>query len=182
TPQLAARFRARFGDDVAVLHSGLSDGERYDAWRRLKNGQVGIVLGARSAVFAPIGKLGVVVVDEEHDGSFKQEEGVRYHGRDLAVVRAQKAGAVAVLGSATPSLETFRNVGLGRFRRLLLPTRANPAAAARPLPPVEILDLRVHRPGPDGLFSPPLVAALAATLAAGEQSILFLNRRGFSTL
>jgi primosomal protein N' (replication factor Y) len=182
TPQLAARFRARFGDDVAVLHSALPPPERLAAWRRLRAGEVGIALGARSAVFAPVRALGVVVVDEEHDGSFKQEEGVRYHGRDLAVVRAQKAGAVAVLGSATPSLETYRNVVVGRFRRLLLPTRANPAAAARPLPPVEILDLRVRPPGLDGLLSPPLAEAMATALAAGEQTILFLNRRGFSTL
>jgi primosomal protein N' (replication factor Y) len=182
TPQLAARFRARFGDDVAVLHSALPPGERRAAWRRLRAGEVGIALGARSAVFAPVRSLGVVVVDEEHDGSFKQEEGVRYHGRDLAVVRAQKAGAVAVLGSATPALETYRNVLIGRFRRLLLPTRANPSAAARPLPPVEILDLRVRPPGPDGLLSPLLAEAIAGTLAAGQQSILFLNRRGFSTV
>jgi primosomal protein N' (replication factor Y) len=182
TPQLAARFRARFGDDVAVLHSALPPAQRLSAWRRLRAGEVGIALGARSAVFAPVRALGVVVVDEEHDGSFKQEDGVRYHGRDLAVVRAQKAGAVAVLGSATPSLETHRNVAAERYRRLLLPVRANPSAAARPLPPVEILDLRVRPPGPDGLLSPPLTEAMAATLAAGEQSILFLNRRGFSTL
>jgi primosomal protein N' (replication factor Y) len=182
TPQLAARFRARFGDDVAVLHSALPPGERRAAWRRLRAGEVGIALGARSAVFAPVRALGVVVVDEEHDGSFKQEEGVRYHGRDLAVVRAQRAGAVAVLGSATPSLESYRNVVLGRFRRLLLPVRANPSAAARPLPPVEILDLRVRPPGPDGLLSPLLAEAIGVTLAAGEQSILFLNRRGFSPL
>jgi primosomal protein N' (replication factor Y) len=182
TPQLAARFRSRFGDDVAVLHSALPPGQRLAAWRRLRTGEVGIALGARSAVFAPVRALGVVVVDEEHDGSFKQEEGVRYHGRDLAVVRAQKAGAVAVLGSATPSLETYRNVVQERYRRLLLPTRANPSAAARPLPPVEILDLRVRPPGPDGLLSPPLAEAMTAALAAGEQTILFLNRRGFSTL
>jgi primosomal protein N' (replication factor Y) len=182
TPQLAARFRARFGDDVAVLHSGLPPGQRRAAWRRLRAGEVGIALGARSAVFAPVRDLAVVVVDEEHDGSFKQEEGVRYHGRDLAVVRAQRAGAVAVLGSATPSLESARNVVTGRFRRLLLPVRANPAAATRPLPPVEILDLRRHPPGPDGLLSPPLTEAIARVLAAGEQVILFLNRRGFSTL
>jgi primosomal protein N' (replication factor Y) len=182
TPQLAARFRARFGDDVAVLHSALPPGERRAAWRRLRAGEVGIALGARSAVFAPVRSLGVVVVDEEHDGSFKQEEGVRYHGRDLAVVRAQKAGAVVVLGSATPSLESYRNVLVGRFRRLMLPVRANPAAAARPLPPVEILDLRQHPPDRGGLLSPPLAQAMAAALAAGEQVILFLNRRGFSTL
>ena len=182
TPQLAARFRARFGDDVAVLHSALPPADRRAAWRRLRSGEVGIALGARSAVFAPVRALAVVVVDEEHDGSFKQEDGVRYHGRDLAVMRAHQAKAVVVLGSATPSLESFRNVLVGRFRRLLLPTRANPAAAARPLPPVEIIDLRRHQMGPDQLLAPPLVAAVAAALAAGEQTILFLNRRGFSTL
>lgn len=182
TPQLASRFRARFGDDVAVLHSGLPPTQRRAAWKRLRMGEVGIAVGARSAVFAPVRSLAVIVVDEEHDGSFKQEEGVRYHGRDLAVVRAQKAGAVAVLGSATPSLETFRNVELGRFQRLLLPTRANPLAAARPLPPIEIVDLRQHAPGKDGLLSPRLAEAIAANLAAGEQTILFLNRRGFSPL
>ncbi len=182
TPQLASRFRARFGDDVAVLHSGLPAAQRRAAWRRLRAGEVGIALGARSAVFAPVRRLGIVVVDEEHDGSFKQEDGVRYHARDLAVVRAQKASAVAVLGSATPSLESFRNVEVGRFRRLLLPTRANPAAAARPLPPIEVVDLRQRPPGPDGLLSPPLAEAIALNLAAGEQTILFLNRRGFSPL
>src|SRR4051794_27278546 len=126
TPQLAARFRGRFGDDVAVLHSGLPPGQRRAAWRRLRAGEVGIALGARSAVFAPVKSLGVVVVDEEHDGSFKQEDGVRYHGRDLAVVRAQHAGALAILGSATPSLESAHNVARGRFVRLSLPERATP--------------------------------------------------------
>jgi primosomal protein N' (replication factor Y) len=182
TPQLAARFRARFGDDVAVLHSALPPGERASAWRRLRRGEVGIAVGARSGVFAPVRELGVVVVDEEHDSSFKQEDGFRYNARDLAVMRASQAGAVAVLGSATPCLETFRNVQLGRFSRLLLPVRANPAAAARPLPPVEIIDLRRHPPGPDGLLSPPLALAVDQALLAGEQTILFLNRRGFSTL
>lgn len=178
TPQLAGRFRARFGDDVAVLHSGLAPRERLAAWRRLRAGEVGIALGARSAVFAPVRDLGILVVDEEHDPSFKQEEGVRYHGRDLAVVRAQRAGAVAILGSATPSLESKRNAALGRFRELLLPERATPRA----LPPVEIVDLRRHPPGPDGLLSTPLAEAVAANLAAGRQTILFLNRRGFSTV
>ena len=177
TPQLAARFRARFGDDVAVLHSGLPPRERLAAWRRLRSGEVGIALGARSAVFAPVRALGIVVVDEEHDGSFKQDEGVRYNGRDLAIVRAQRAGAVAVLGSATPSLESFRNAEAGRYRSLLLPERATP----RPLPPVEIVDLRRFPPGPDGLLSPVLSEAIAVNLAAGQQTILFLNRRGFST-
>jgi primosomal protein N' (replication factor Y) len=178
TPQLAARFRARFGEDVAVLHSALPRGERLRAWRRLRAGEVGIALGARSAVFAPVRALGVVVVDEEHDPSFKQEEGVRYHGRDLAVVRAQRVGAVAILGSATPSLETAHNAARGRFTLLRLPGRAT----RRPLPSVEIVDLRRQPPGPDGLFSAPLAEAVAAALAAREQVILFLNRRGFSTV
>ena len=182
TPQLAARFRARFGDDVSVLHSALPPAQRRTAWRRLRAGEVGIALGARSAVFAPVRALGVVVVDEEHDASFKQEEGLRYHGRDLALVRAQKAGALAVLGSATPSLETYHNVELGRYRRLLLPTRANPVAAERPLPPVEIVDLRREPVMADGLFSRRLLDAIRDTLTAGEQAILFLNRRGFSPL
>jgi primosomal protein N' (replication factor Y) len=182
TPQLAARFRERFGDDVAVLHSALPPAQRRAAWRRLRNGEVGIALGARSAVFAPVRRLGVVVVDEEHDGSFKQEEGLRYNGRDLALVRAQKADAVAVLGSATPSLETFRNVQIERYRRLLLPTRANPEAAARPLPPVEIVDLRRESPTADGMFTRRLLDAVRTALAAGEQVILFLNRRGFSPM
>jgi primosomal protein N' (replication factor Y) len=181
TPQLAARFRARFGDDVAVLHSGLPPAERTAAWRRLRQGEVRIAVGARSAVFAPVRDLAVVVVDEEHDGSFKQEDGFRYNARDLAVMRAHQSRALAVLGSATPCLETYRNVVLGRFTRLLLPVRANPAAALRPLPPVEIIDLRLHQLGPDGLLSPPLALAVDQTLAAREQTILFLNRRGFST-
>lgn len=178
TPQLASRFRARFGDDVAVLHSALPSRERLEAWRRLRSGEVGIALGARSAIFAPVRALGVVVVDEEHDPSFKQEEGVRYHARDLALVRARQSAAIAILGSATPSLESARNAEEGRFRRLLLGARATP----RPLPSVEIVDLRRHPPGPDGLFSTPLAEAVAATLAAGQQTILFLNRRGFSPL
>jgi primosomal protein N' (replication factor Y) (superfamily II helicase) len=178
TPQLAARFRARFGEDVAVLHSALPPRERLAAWRRLRAGEVGIALGARSAVFAPVRALGVVVVDEEHDPSFKQEEGLRYHARDLAVVRAQRADAIAILGSATPSLESTYNVERGRFTRLSLPGRATP----RPLPEVTIVDLRRHPPGADGLLSAPLADALGTALAAGEQSILFLNRRGFSTV
>jgi primosomal protein N' (replication factor Y) len=181
TPQLAARFRARFGDDVAVLHSAVSPGERAAAWRRLRRGEVGIALGARSAVFAPVPNLAVVVVDEEHDGSFKQEEGFRYHARDLAVMRASQGHALVILGSATPSLESYSNVLRGRFGRLLLPVRANPAAARRPLPAVEIIDLRRHPPAAGGLLSPPLAMAIDATLGAGEQAILFLNRRGFAT-
>jgi primosomal protein N' (replication factor Y) (superfamily II helicase) len=173
TPQLAARFRGRFGDRVAVLHSGLSEAARADAWRRIQRGQVAIALGARSAVFAPLSNLGIVVVDEEHDPSFKQEEGVRYHGRDVALVRARAAGAVALLGSATPSLETFVAAREGRLGLLTLPDRAT----ARPLPRVDLVDLKVHR----GVLTDVLLRAMRETLAAGEQTILFLNRRGFST-
>ena len=178
TPQLAGRFRARFGDDVAVLHSALPPGERLRAWRKLRAGEVGIAVGARSAIFAPVQALGVLVVDEEHDSSFKQDEGFRYNARDLAVVRARRAGAVAILGSATPSLETFQNAEAGRFRLIALPERATP----RPLPAVEIIDLRRHPVGADGLLSPVLAEAVAANLAARQQTILFLNRRGFSTV
>jgi primosomal protein N' (replication factor Y) (superfamily II helicase) len=177
TPQLTARFRQRFGDDVAVLHSGLGVAERLRAWRQLREGRVGIAVGARSAIFAPVRDLGAIVVDEEHDPSFKQEEGVRYQARDVALVRAQQAGAVAVLGSATPSLESFANARSGRLRLLSLPHRVTP----RPLPQVEVVDLRRYRPGREGLFSAPLVQAIGETLAFGDQAILFLNRRGFAT-
>jgi primosomal protein N' (replication factor Y) len=176
TPQLAARFAGRFGSQVAVLHSGLADSARKDAFRRIQRGEVAIALGARSAVFAPVDQLGIVIVDEEHDPSFKQEEGVRYHGRDVALVRARAAGAVALLGSATPSIETFAAAKDGRLGLIELPERAT----ARPLPSVEVVDLKQHRTG-DGPFSAALVRALESTLAAGEQAILFLNRRGFST-
>ncbi len=178
TPQLASRFRARFGDQVAVLHSGLTDRARFDAWVGLQAGRMRIALGARSAVFAPIPQLGVVVVDEEHDGSFKQEEGVRYHGRDVALVRARSAGALAILGSATPSLETYAAARAGRIHRLELVERPT----GRPLPRVEVVDLRQHRIRADeGLLSAPLVRAIDETLAAREQVLLFLNRRGFAT-
>ncbi len=177
TPQLAARFRARFGTEIAVLHSALSDAQRADAWRRIHAGEVGIVVGARSAVFAPIADLGVVIVDEEHDPSFKQQEGVRYHGRDVALRRARAVGAVAVLGSATPSLETYTAAQEGRLQLLSLPGRAN----LRPLPSVQVIDLRSHQLADDSLLSAVLARAVKETLEAGEQSILFLNRRGFST-
>ncbi len=177
TPQLAARFRARFGDEVAVLHSGLREGERFDEWRRLVDGSARIALGARSAVFAPVADLGVIVVDEEHDGSFKQDEGVRYHGRDVALVRAQRAGAVCVLGSATPSLESYAAAQAGRYRMLSMPTRATGA----PLPAVELVDLRTYQPDGEAMLSAPLARAIDEALAAGDQTILFLNRRGFAT-
>ncbi|MCB9574680.1 MAG: primosomal protein N' [Kofleriaceae bacterium] len=177
TPQLAARFRARFGDQVAVLHSGLTDRDRLGEWQRLRKGDARIALGARSAVFAPIERLAIVVVDEEHDTSFKQDEGVRYHGRDVALTRAQRAGAVCVLGSATPSMESFAAARAGRYQLLSMPGRAT----ARPLPEVQIVDLRTYLPDGEGMLSAPLAEALGETLAAGDQAILFLNRRGFAT-
>jgi primosomal protein N' (replication factor Y) len=180
TPQLAGRFRARFGPEVALLHSGLSDAERHAEWLRLRRGEARICVGVRSAVFAPVQDLGVVVVDEEHDPSFKQEDGPPYQARDLAVVRARTEGAVCILGSATPSLETLENARRGRYRLLTLPRRIDD----RPMPQVELVDLaRMPRTVPRfGLVSPPLAEALTHTLAQGQQSILFLNRRGFQTL
>jgi primosomal protein N' (replication factor Y) len=177
TPQLAARFRARFGDLVAILHSGLSETARFGEWSRLRRGDARIAVGARSAVFAPLTGLGVIVVDEEHDGSFKQDEGVRYHARDVALVRAQRAGAVCVLGSATPSLESAAHAERAAYRRLVLTRRPT----ARPMPAVEIIDLRKYAPDGDAMLSAPLREAIAGTLAAGDQIILFLNRRGFAT-
>jgi primosomal protein N' (replication factor Y) len=180
TPQLAGRFRARFGDEVALLHSGLTPPERHAEWLRLRHGAARICVGVRSAIFAPVKDLGIVVVDEEHDPSFKQEDGPAYQARDLAVVRARRAGAPVVLGSATPSLESFENARRGKYRLVALPERVD----GRALPAVEVVDLAKLRgaPRPVGLLSPPLVEALTATLAAGQQSILFLNRRGFDTL
>jgi primosomal protein N' (replication factor Y) len=177
TPQLAARFRARFGDLVAILHSGLSERDRLGEWSRLRRGEARIAVGARSAVFAPLAGLGVIVVDEEHDGSFKQDEGVRYHARDVALVRAQRAGAVCVLGSATPSLESAAHAERGAYRKLTLTERPT----ARPMPSVEIIDLRTYIPDGDAMLSAPLRQAIGETLAAGDQTILFLNRRGFAT-
>ncbi|HRH00620.1 MAG TPA: primosomal protein N', partial [Polyangiaceae bacterium] len=178
TPQLVGRFRARFGDDVAVLHSGLSARERHDMWHLLREGKVDVAIGARSALFAPVARLGLIVVDEEHDPSFKQEEGVRYHARDMALLRARRAGAVCVLGSATPSLESEHLVSEGKLVRLTLPTRARDQA----MPRVTVVNLRRTGAGPTGdkRLSLPLHRALEENLAAGGQTILFLNRRGFS--
>ena len=178
TPQLVGRFRARFGDDIAVLHSALSARQREDAWQSLRSGRVQVAIGARSALFAPVADLRLIVVDEEHDPSFKQDEGFRYHARDMALLRAHYAGAVCVLGSATPSIETYHRANEGKLRLLSLPSRATGAR----LPEVEIVDLRRHRHGPSGhaLVSGPLHAAIARCLDAGHQAILFLNRRGFS--
>ncbi len=178
TPQLLGRFRARFGDAVAVVHSALSNADRHAMWKRLRAGELRVAVGARSALFAPVPDLGLVVVDEEHDGSFKQEDGVRYHARDMALLRAHRAGAIAVLGSATPSIESMALVRRGKLGMLELPNRATQA----PLPLVETVDLKRMRSGPTGdrLLSLPLFRAIEKTLEAGEQSIIFLNRRGFA--
>jgi primosomal protein N' (replication factor Y) len=178
TPQLVARLRARFGDDVAVLHSGLTARERHAMWRRLRRGEVDVAIGARSALFAPVRALGLVIVDEEHDPSFKQEEGVRYHARDMAIWRAHRAGGVCVLGSATPSLESEHLARTGRVTKLRLPDRAR----SRPMPRVEIVDLRRTGAGPTGdrRISMPLFRAIEDALRAREQVIVFLNRRGFA--
>ncbi len=178
TPQLVRRFRARFGDEIAVLHSGLTARQRDDAWQALRHGHVRIAIGARSALFAPVADLGTIVVDEEHDPSFKQDEGFRYHARDMALLRAQYAGAVCTLGSATPAMETYHRATDGRLRLLSLPSRAT----GQRLPEVEIVDLRRHRQGPTGhpLLSGPLHHAIGECLESGHQAILFLNRRGFS--
>mgnify|MGYP002788596555 CR=1 FL=1 len=185
TPQTVDRFRAVFGDQVAVLHSGLSAGERYDAWRALQRGEKRIAVGARSAVFAPIADLGAIVVDEEHESSYKQSEAPRYHARDVAARRARATGARLILGSATPSLETWAAVDAGRLRLLRLPDR--PAGGV--MPAVTVVDLRTER-RPDGdpalrrrrgVLSAPLEAALEATVQRGEQAILLLNRRGFAS-
>jgi len=178
TPQLVARFRARFGDDVAVLHSGLTAVERHAMWQRLRRGEVDVAIGARSALFAPVASLGLVIVDEEHDPSFKQEEGVRYHARDMAILRAHRSLGVVVLGSATPSLESEHLARTGKATKLRLPERAR----AQSMPRVTIVDLRRMGAGPTGdkRISLPLHRALEATLAARGQAILFLNRRGFA--
>ena len=180
TPQLVRRFRGRLGDALAVLHSGLTDSARYEQWLRLRRGEVRLAIGARSAVFAPVPNLGLIILDEEHDPSFKQSEGVRYHARDMALSRGHRTRSVVVLGTATPSIESELNVQRHKLRRLVLGSRPTGGR----LPEVELVDLRVHRPPNDAgrMLSVPLRNAIAETLGRGEQSILFLNRRGFSNI
>ncbi len=172
TPQLLSRFKDRFGENLALLHSGLGRGERYDQWRKVWRGEVKIVLGARSAIFAPFKNLGIIIVDEEHDPSYKQEEKLKYHARDLSVVRAKHSEATLLLGSATPSLESFHNAEKGRFHLLTLPERIE----GRPLPHVELVDMRKE----EGLLSEGLRRALQKNFEEKKQSLLFLNRRGFA--
>jgi len=174
TPQLLGRFRARFDVPIAVLHSGLTDQERLCAWLAARDGTAPIVIGTRSAVFTPLRAPGAFIVDEEHDLSFKQQEGFRYSARDVAVVRAHRAGVPVVMGSATPSLEALANVAQGRYRELRLPSRAGSAKA----PAMRVLDIR-HQPMVDNL-SAPLRQAMARHLEAGGQVLLFLNRRGYA--
>ena len=178
TPAMAGQMFAAFGKDVALLHSGLTPDERAEQWHRIRRGEARIVVGTRSAVFAPMRELGLVIVDEEHDGSYKQEETPRYHGRDVAVMRAKLHGCTVVLGSATPSLESWANAERGRYRLVEMRRRV----ADRPLPVVELLDLRAEfqAVGKEEIFSRQLVAEIQATLDRGEQVILLLNRRGYS--
>jgi primosomal protein N' (replication factor Y) len=174
TPQLVERFRARFGAGVVVLHSALPPAERRDAWRAAHGGQARIVIGTRSAVFTSMPRLALIVVDEEHDASYKQQEGFRYSARDLAVMRAQRAAVPIVLGSATPSLESLQNALQGRYSKLLLPQRAGAARAPR----LALVDLKRH--ACDQGLSQPAMQAIGEHLAAGGQVIVFLNRRGYA--
>ena len=179
TPAMAGQFFHRFGDQVAILHSAFSDTERADQWRRIRQGEARVIVGTRSGIFAPVQNLGLLIVDEEHDGSYKQEETPRYHGRDVAIVRARQAGAVAVLGSATPSMETRYNAETGKNTRLVLPMRIGD----RPMPQVEIIDMREEflETRKQSTFSRKLLDEISARLAQSEQTMLLLNRRGFSS-
>jgi primosomal protein N' (replication factor Y) len=179
TPQMAGQFFSRFGDRVAILHSAFTDVERTEQWRRIRSGAAKVVVGTRSGVFAPVQNLGLIVVDEEHDGSYKQEETPRYNGRDVAIIRAQKAEACVVLGSATPSLESRYNAEKGKYTLLELPGRIE----SRPMPEVELIDMRQEflETRKQDTFSRKLIEALGARLESGEQTIVLLNRRGFSS-
>jgi primosomal protein N' (replication factor Y) len=179
TPIFSRRLRTAFGDQVAILHSSLSPGERYDEWRRIRSGKARIVIGTRSAIFAPISNIGLIVIDEEHDSSYRQNESPFYNARDLAVMRANRANAVVVLGSATPSLESFHNAKANKYQYLQLQQRIG----GRPMATAELIDMRdvFKRAGKDVIISPRLTDAIRETHAKGEQSIVLLNRRGFSS-
>ncbi len=186
TPQLLDRLQARFPQKIGVLHSALTAAERWAQWQEIRGGNIDVVVGARSAVFAPIPDLGVIVVDEEHDSSYKQEEGVRYNGRDVAVLRGKLLGCPVILGSATPALESYENCRQGRYRLLEIARRVE----ERPLPVIEAIDLRREFRARDAadpadhadlqLISAPLARALQENLQAGRQTLIFLNRRGFA--
>jgi primosomal protein N' (replication factor Y) len=179
TPQVAEAFRARFASGVAIQHSGLSDGERHDQWHRIRRGDVDVVIGTRSAVFAPIARLGLIIVDEEHDTSYKQEETPRYHGRDVAIMRAKFNNALVVLGSATPALESYANAKANRYSLVSLDERV----MSRPMANVQVVNMRdeMAAEGADVVLSRALSEALSDRLTRGEQSLILLNRRGFAT-
>ncbi len=178
TPIFSRRLRVIFGDEVAILHSNLSPGERFDEWRRIRKGQARIAIGTRSAVFAPLQNIGLVIVDEEHDGSYRQHEAPYYGARDVAVMRANLANATVILGSATPALETFQNAKDGKYQYLQLQNRIG----GRPLAKAELIDMRdvFRQAGKDISLSPQLIEGILETHSKGEQSIILLNRRGFS--
>ena len=180
TPQTVERFKSRFAatqHEVAVLHSHLSEGERHDEWHKIRDGRARIVIGARSAIFAPCTNLGLIVVDEEHENSYKQEETPRYHGRDVAVLRASMEGCAIILGSATPSLESFHNAQLGKYELLRMTMRVDD----KKMPFIRVVDLRMESKKHGAILSEKLITAINDRLTKREQTILFLNRRGFST-
>jgi primosomal protein N' (replication factor Y) len=177
TPQMVQRFKGRLGEEVAVLHSRLGVGERYDQWRGIREGRFRVVIGARSALFAPLRGLGLLIIDEEHENTYKESSAPRYHARDVAERLARLYGAVLVLGSATPRLESFHQAESGKYKHIELSMRVDD----RPLPHIELVDMReLNQPGERAILSPQLVSGLARTYQAGEQAILFLNRRGFA--
>jgi primosomal protein N' (replication factor Y) len=179
TPQVAALFRARFGAAVAIQHSGLSDGERHDQWHRIRRGDVDVVIGTRSAVFAPLANPGLIIVDEEHDTSYKQDETPRYHGRDVAIMRGKFTNALVVIGSATPTLESYNNALAGRYTLVTM----NRRVLDRPMAQVQVVNMReeIAEAGAEVVLSRALTQAIAARLAEGQQSLILLNRRGFAT-
>ncbi|REB09706.1 primosomal protein N' [Sporosarcina sp. BI001-red] len=178
TPQMTSRFKERFGDQVAVMHSALSAGEKYDEWRKIHRKEVKVVVGARSAIFAPFEKLGIIILDEEHESTYKQEDSPRYHARDVAIWRAQFNHCPVILGSATPALESYARASKDVYRLLELPTRAKD----QELPNVNIVDMRAElKDGNRSMFSVPLAEAVRDRLFKGEQTVLFLNKRGFSS-
>ena len=179
TPQMTERFIARFGEKVAILHSGLSNGEKYDEWRKVERGDAQVVVGARSAIFAPLKNLGVMIIDEEHEATYKQDSNPRYHAREVAILRAQYNQAALVLGSATPSLESCARAGKGVYQHLRLTQRANPLAR---IPEVQVIDFRDYiGQNETSNFTPPLLEAIQDRLAKKEQVVLMLNRRGYSS-
>jgi primosomal protein N' (replication factor Y) len=179
TPSMAALVRGAFGNRVAIQHSALSVGERHDQWHRIRRGEIDVVVGTRSAVFAPLDRLGLIVVDEEHDASYKQEETPRYHGRDVAIMRASRERALVVLGSATPSMESYHHAVTGKYTRITLERRV----LDRPLAAVRLVNMRTEYAdeGPDVVISRDLAAAIGERLGRGDQTLVLLNRRGYST-